>query len=529
MEPYMRQWKDYYEILEVNPEASQEDIKKAHRKLALGFHPDKNRNITEQMRKLADEKMAEINEAYEVLYNPEKRKQYDSEWTAKKSPPKPVIDPPVIRFDNVPAKTVKTSSFIIRNEGGPYSKIEVDDPKSWVRVIKYASLSDTDELPLQVEIMAEGEDWGTTYSEVIIVRLDNEETQVKIELRTQIEPMGKTTYVGGVSSIYQPPTPAHTAPKEVSLKAVFWICGVVLLGFFIVSSISTKRAEWRNEAQEHERAVALADTAEASFRQNNYPLADEQFAQASRIGANEAYVRERKAKLYTKYEILAPIVQWSQSISLSQYKDFRIYSTGPVTINDGHKTTDFRSAIATQFQTTKYEIMQNTAYLSFRALGSQYAKVSLYVTDGSITIRNPMSNVLSNGYVIITDSSQDGFARGERQQTDATQNTQDVKVPVSKQPPVPSNAIEFYVTSEEREVPHASKGKHWWIELKDSSDILEFRGINDLSDGTHVSVGKPWRLGGTAEAGKSFNFPTADRYFVKIINKKESKFFWFER
>ncbi|MGA8848245.1 MAG: DnaJ domain-containing protein [Dehalococcoidia bacterium] len=65
--------KDYYRILGVSKNASDEEIKKAYRKLAMQYHPDRNPG----KEKWANEKFKEINEAYGVLGDPEKRKQYD--------------------------------------------------------------------------------------------------------------------------------------------------------------------------------------------------------------------------------------------------------------------------------------------------------------------------------------------------------------------------------------------------------------------------------------------------------------------
>lgn len=66
------EYKDYYKILGVDKKASQDDIKKAYRKLALKYHPDKNPGNEK-----AEEKFKDINEAHEVIGNPEKREKYD--------------------------------------------------------------------------------------------------------------------------------------------------------------------------------------------------------------------------------------------------------------------------------------------------------------------------------------------------------------------------------------------------------------------------------------------------------------------
>nr|XP_053626373.1 dnaJ homolog subfamily B member 9-like [Cherax quadricarinatus]XP_053626374.1 dnaJ homolog subfamily B member 9-like [Cherax quadricarinatus]XP_053626375.1 dnaJ homolog subfamily B member 9-like [Cherax quadricarinatus] len=63
--------KDYYEVLGVERNADEKEIKKAFRKLAIQFHPDKNKE------KGAEEKFREIAEAYEVLSDEDKRKEYD--------------------------------------------------------------------------------------------------------------------------------------------------------------------------------------------------------------------------------------------------------------------------------------------------------------------------------------------------------------------------------------------------------------------------------------------------------------------
>ena len=67
--------RDYYEVLGVDRTASDDEIKKAFRKLARQHHPDLQGDP--QLKKKAEEKFKEANEAYEVLGNQESRKRYD--------------------------------------------------------------------------------------------------------------------------------------------------------------------------------------------------------------------------------------------------------------------------------------------------------------------------------------------------------------------------------------------------------------------------------------------------------------------
>src|SRR5919199_2882701 len=63
---------DYYKALGVDKKASQDDIKKAYRKLARQYHPDRNSGD-----KQAEERFKEVQEAYSLVGDPERRKQYD--------------------------------------------------------------------------------------------------------------------------------------------------------------------------------------------------------------------------------------------------------------------------------------------------------------------------------------------------------------------------------------------------------------------------------------------------------------------
>src|SRR5258707_13684042 len=66
------QFRDYYETLGVSKTATEDEIRSAFRKLARKYHPDVAKD-----KKAAEEKFKQINEAYEVLNDPEKRKKYD--------------------------------------------------------------------------------------------------------------------------------------------------------------------------------------------------------------------------------------------------------------------------------------------------------------------------------------------------------------------------------------------------------------------------------------------------------------------
>lgn len=65
--------RDYYEVLGVAKTATQDEIRKAYRRLAGKYHPDRNADNKEE----SEKKFKEVQKAYEVLYDEEKRKMYD--------------------------------------------------------------------------------------------------------------------------------------------------------------------------------------------------------------------------------------------------------------------------------------------------------------------------------------------------------------------------------------------------------------------------------------------------------------------
>lgn len=70
--------KDFYKILGVTQSATDAEIKKAYKKLALKFHPDRHASKTEEERAKAEASFKDIGEAYAILSDPQKRQRYDS-------------------------------------------------------------------------------------------------------------------------------------------------------------------------------------------------------------------------------------------------------------------------------------------------------------------------------------------------------------------------------------------------------------------------------------------------------------------
>jgi curved DNA-binding protein CbpA len=194
----MDTYENYYEILGVAPIATLDEIKKAYLDKCWIFADDRMQGAPESARRQAEEEHKKVNRAFEILKDTAKRSAYDktlsgqnagttnSKGASAITKPKPIVEPTQIQFKKVKPGEVKKASFLIINSGGSYSKIKISNPDSWLTIIDWHSLSTIDELPLKVNIEAQGRDWNKTYSENININLDEAQTYLTVTLQTRL-------------------------------------------------------------------------------------------------------------------------------------------------------------------------------------------------------------------------------------------------------------------------------------------------------------------------------------------------------
>jgi Tol biopolymer transport system component len=151
--------RDYYEILGVPLDASTEQIKRIYRKLALIYHPD----TTELDKAHANEKLKELNEAYEVLSDPAKRARYDQRQEqeaarrARPVPPRPELSSARLDFGSLHQGETQTRSLQVNNSGGPIREINFtySEEGAWFKIAGIEQFSETEPCPLKVEVTAD--------------------------------------------------------------------------------------------------------------------------------------------------------------------------------------------------------------------------------------------------------------------------------------------------------------------------------------------------------------------------------------
>jgi hypothetical protein len=226
----MEDFIDYYEILGAKQEATEKEIKKAYLDKCFIFHTDRLQGAPESAKKLAEQELIKINRAYEILSNNSKRKAYDSEWVTHKNKPKPELKPSKLHFKNMNPNEIRTATFILRNAGGPYNKVSIPNPDTWLKLAKWNSLSNTDELPLQVTVEVEAPEKGKSFSEIIKIKLDNEEALLPVIL--QIKPGYLALLSRGLKK-----QKVSTKEKTNKVKIPNWLKSLLLVASFSIISL----------------------------------------------------------------------------------------------------------------------------------------------------------------------------------------------------------------------------------------------------------------------------------------------------
>jgi len=116
--------KNYYQLLHVSPQATAQEIKTAYRKLAFKYHPDRNKGNT-----ISEAILKDINEAYRVLSNPEKRKKYndsivESSYSSKHKRPAPVTSQTILQHAIKLKMFVEKSNAFSINQDFVFHKVQ---------------------------------------------------------------------------------------------------------------------------------------------------------------------------------------------------------------------------------------------------------------------------------------------------------------------------------------------------------------------------------------------------------------------
>ena len=177
-------WAEACRILGVSESATEVEIKEQYIYKAQLLHPDKNVDKPLHFRKKAEAELSLVNQAYKVLNN--------TGNNPYKVPPKLAVEPMGIRFKDINPGERKQTTFTIRNVGGPYTSIWLDNkPAPWLTVTGVKSTTG-ERLPIEVALECTGMgEPGKRYICDLLIKLENENTHtldqkaVKIELSTR--------------------------------------------------------------------------------------------------------------------------------------------------------------------------------------------------------------------------------------------------------------------------------------------------------------------------------------------------------
>jgi hypothetical protein len=209
-------WKAASSILGTSESATDEEIKEQYLYKAQLLHPDKNQDKPESIRKKAEAELSLVNQAYKFLTDPLHR--------PNRVPPKLQVEPLGVRFKDVDPGGKKSTTLLIKNVGGLYTSIWIDNqPAPWLAVTSLRSTG-TERLPL--EVIVEGTGTGVPGQEFyadLAIKLENQDTHfvdrvsVKVELCMSSAPAGASVKADPVIPAHRPAeqaTPTHPAAVQ---------------------------------------------------------------------------------------------------------------------------------------------------------------------------------------------------------------------------------------------------------------------------------------------------------------------------
>ncbi|MCL4377753.1 MAG: TPM domain-containing protein [Actinobacteria bacterium] len=113
--------------------------------------------------------------------------------------PKPETDKKHIVFNDLKKGEIRHGHFILKNSGGPYKNLDifVSAANSFLKITEKLPLNSeaSTQMPLKIFFEAKAEDWSRKYSDSIIIRLDDEEVKVAVELNTQTRPVNDFAHI----------------------------------------------------------------------------------------------------------------------------------------------------------------------------------------------------------------------------------------------------------------------------------------------------------------------------------------------
>jgi hypothetical protein len=370
----MQNFEDYYGILGVNPEATPSEIKRAYRDKYWILSPDRMRGAPVSAIEQAEKELKKVNNAYEILKDPAKRKEYHSQWLKQKAKPKPVVKPSHIDFSNMDPGKTSRKSFMIENLGGPYTKLWISNPDSWLKVVSWHSLKQ-EELPLEVEIEATGSSWGQTSAEYIKVKLDDEETQVNINLTTNI-----AQTLEKLKSSEKPPPGGRGHAIHMSPKFVLGFIFLVLILFAVIKLMTSSAGPTGGSPATPTPAISTPPAA-TNTKSNDSPTTPAVQAEIPKF----------------KVISLLPIANFSSTATNLPYGD-QVYYGVPFTTSKerifstqyGDSSFPIEGTLQTDIsRPQKVYVLINTTNAYREFLNKQIGKITL-VFDNGITEETPL-------------------------------------------------------------------------------------------------------------------------------------------